>query len=418
MSTENWARNIGFGAAQVALPESVDEVQELVASNPVVRTVGAAHSFNDICSTSGVLLDLARIDQVIHIDPQARTVTAGGGIRYHQLCQALHDAGWALHNLMSIPHFSVAGACSTATHGSGDDNGGLATAVREIELVNGTGELVSWDRSDPEFAGAVISLGALGAITRLTLDIQPTFDMAQELLLDLPVSAAIDDLDEIMASAYSVSYFTDWQGDTVNQLWRKHRLDWPSTPATSAAYKEAAPATVELLPNDEPGEGMVTPQLMRPGPWHQRLPHVHPSFSLPTGGELQSEYFVRREHGREALAALASPSSAALFGPVIRRAEIRTVLGDDAWLSPFRGDTLALHFSWDIDAGPQLVEVLPALEDLLAPFDALPHWGKLHTMSPAVVRAGYPRFDDFAALVARQDPERRFRNSYLDQLLG
>lgn len=396
----------------MAEPASVEEVQELVTASPRVGVVGAAHSFNPIADTEGVMVSPARLDRVLEIDAEAGTVTVEGGIRYHTLCAELHSAGYALHNLMSIPHFSVAGACATGTHGSGDGNGGLATAVRAIEMVDGRGELVRYERGEPAFAGAVINLGALGITTELTLDIQPTFDLSQELHLGLPTSTAIDDVDEIMASAYSVSYFTDFQGDAVNQLWRKHLAD--AAPLNPSAYKQAEPATVDLTPIGESGRGVVTPQLLARGPWHQRLPHIDPSFELAREGELQTEYFVRREFAQEALRAVDAMSEA--IAPVIRMAEIRTVAGDDAWLSPFRSDTMALHFSWLVDA--DVTDVLPVLEADLAPFDPLPHWGKLYAMSPAEVRAGYPRFGEFVALAERHDPQGRFRNPHLDALLG
>ena len=410
MAMQNWAGNLTFGATEVVEPQRIDQLQELVSSSARVGVVGAAHSFNDLADTEGVMVSMAGLGEVVEIDSTGRTVTAQGGIRYHVLSQALHDAGWALPNLMSIPHFSVAGACATGTHGSGDGNQGLASAVRSIELVDGHGELVRYSRGDDHFDGVVVNLGALGIATELTLDVQPTFEISQELHLDLPTVTAIDDFDEIMASAYSVSLFTDWQGDTVNQLWRKHLAH--SAPRAAEPYRDATPADRMLTPSGEPGDHSMTPQLLRAGPWHQRLPHIDPSFEL-FASELQSEYFVSRAHARQALQAVSDMSD--LLAPVIKMAEVRTVAGDELWLSPFHGDTLALHFSWLIDA--DVSGVLPALEDGLAPFDPLPHWGKLHTVAPDVIRRGYPRFGDFIELADRHDPHGRFRNRHLDLLL-
>lgn len=415
MVSRNWSRNITFGEREIAEPQTVEQLQEVIVSTARVGVIGAAHSFNGLADTDGVMVSTELLDSVVEIDDDASTVTAEGGIRYHQLCDQLHRAGYALHNLMSIPHFSVVGACATGTHGSGDGKGGLSTAIRSMELVDGNGELIGLERGDRDFAGAVIGLGALGVVTQVTLDIQPTFDMAQEVLLELPTATAIGSFDDIMASAYSVSLFTDWQGDTVNQLWRKHQLNAGAAPDISAGFLGARPAERQLTPMGDDGRGITTPQLLAPGPWHERLPHIDPGYDLPPRGELQSEYFVRREDAPAALTTIAGMSE--LLAPVIRRSEIRTVAGDDAWLSPFRGDTVALHFSWHTDA-VAVANVLPSLEARLAEFDPLPHWGKLYAMSTAQVRAGYPAFADFVTLAEHHDPDRRFRNAHLDTLLG
>lgn len=413
MVGQNWAHNISFNPWRVAAPTSVAEVTELISENATVGVVGAGHSFNDIADTDGVLIATNRMRRVLAIDSEAQTVTMQGGIRYHELCDILNANGFALHNLMSIPHFSVAGATATATHGSGDNNRCLASAIRAVEFVNGAGDLVSLERGHNDFGGVPIALGALGVITQLTLDIEPAFEMTQEVLLDLPTATAIESFDEIMASAYSVSLFTDWQGTSVNQLWRKHRNDSGTASAIPTSYLGARPSTGALLPSGDAGGRLVTPQLLINGPWHQRLPHIDPTHHLEPAGELQTEYFVTRTHARQALEVVASLGDK--LAPALRLSEIRTVASDELWLSPFSEPTLALHFSWHIDA--DLGPVFPVLEEALSPFDPLPHWGKLHTMPAAVLRRRYPRFDDFRALAQRHDPNRKFRNAYLNDLL-
>jgi alditol oxidase len=423
---QNWARNHSFGAASLAEPRSVAEIRDLVTSNRRVGVVGAAHSFNDIADTDGVLLSLRRLRGAVTVDRAASTVTAPGGIRYHELATRLHAQGYALHNLPSVPHFSVVGACSTATHGSGDANGGLATAVRGLEMVDGRGEILTVASGGPAAAraasgstvpldAAAVALGALGIVTSVTLAVEPTYDVAQEVLLDLPVTRAVDHFDEIMASAYSVSMFTDWQGDTVDQLWRKHRVDAGTAPSAPREYQGARPAAAPVAPSGPANVPLMTAQLLAPGPWHRRLPHVDDRREVQPGVELQTEYFVRREVAPAALEAIVSMGG--VLAPVIRTAEVRTVAADDLWLSPSRDGSVALHFSWVNDV-PAVLTVLPEVEERLAPFDPLPHWGKLSTIPAATVRAGYPRFGDFAALAERHDPEHVFRNTYLDVLLA
>jgi alditol oxidase len=422
MVGNNWAHNVSFSSSQVATPTSGDEIASLIREHDRVGVVGAGHSFNSIADTTGVLVTTERMRRVLEIDPNEMTVTIEGGARYNEVCDILHAVGFALPNLMSIPHFSVVGACATGTHGSGDSNRCLASAIGEVEFVNGAGESATVRRGDADFGGVPIGLGALGIVTQLVLDIVPTFDMAQEVLLDLPLRTAIDSFDEIMASAYSVSMFTDWQGDTVNQLWRKHRCDAGTATPVPTSYAGAKPSTAALLPTGDAGGQHVTPQLLINGPWHQRLPHIAPSHHLEPAGELQSEYFVSRDHAQDALEAIAALQTT--LAPAIRMSEIRTVAGDRGtsddenglWLSPFRGPTVALHFSWHIDGN--LGPVLPAVELALAPFEPLPHWGKLHAMPSTEVTASSSRFTEFAALVERHDPEHKFRNTYLNNLLG
>lgn len=414
---QNWARNITFGAARIHRPTTLEEVTAIVAQGRKVRAVGSAHSFNDLADTDQDLISPELLDGVIDIDSEAATVTVEGGIRYHQLSAELDRQGWALPNLPSIPHFSVAGACATGTHGSGDGNRELAAAVASIELITADGGRLRINRGEPDFGAAVVSLGALGIVVRLTLDIEPAYAVAQELHLATPLPRAIAEVDEIMAEAYSVSWFLDWGGDTVNQIWRKYRLGPGETalPETDPGLRGGRRATAQLGLRHDSDPGRFTPQVGSVGPWHERLPHIRPEQMAPPGGELQSEYFVARAHGRAALEAVAD------IGPELASqlvlCEIRSVAAGNQWLSPFAEDQLALHFSWGTDwAGVKAV--LPVLEAALAPFEPRPHWGKLYEMDPVTVRARYPRFDDFVTVADRLDPDHVFRNRHLDHLLG
>src|SRR6185312_16030838 len=161
------------------------------------------------------------------LDRKSRTVTVGAGVTYGQLCPYLQENGCAIHNLASLPHISVAGACATATHGSGSKNGNLSTAVSAMEIVTAEGEVVTVlrQKDGDRFTGAVVALGGLGIVTRVTLDVQPTFQVRQVVYENLSLAQLETHLDDIFASAYSVSIFTDWQNHRATQVWIKRRVE-------------------------------------------------------------------------------------------------------------------------------------------------------------------------------------------------
>ncbi|MFI6759822.1 D-arabinono-1,4-lactone oxidase [Micromonospora sp. NPDC050417] len=410
----NWAGNITFGARGFHRPSSVAELRRLVAGSGRVRALGTGHSFNHIADTSGDLVSVAGLPERVEIAPDGRTVTVSAGVRYGELAARLHARGYALHNLGSLPHISVAGACATATHGSGQRNGNLATAVCAMELVTADGGLVTVSRETDgdRFPGMVVGLGALGVVTALTLEIEPSYDLRQYVYQDLPGARLRDRLDDVLGGGYSVSLFTDWTGAGVNQVWRKLRVDGGESPAAPDWFG-ATLATDPLHP--VPGMSAVncTEQLGVPGPWHTRLPHFRLEFTPSSGEELQSEYFVDRVHARDALDALATVRDR--IAPVLQISEIRTVAADDLWLSPsYRRDSLALHFTWVKDTAA-VTPVLAAIEERLAPFAARPHWGKLHGVDPEVVRGRYPRWSDFVLLRDEFDPHGKFRNEWSER---
>ena len=407
----NWARNITFGADRVETPTFLEQLQELVSRCDRVRALGSGHSFSDIADTPGVLVSLAGLPRRVEIDAEQSTARVSAGIRYTELCQRLHANGYALHNLGSLPHISVAGSCATATHGSGDGNGNLATAVSAIEMVTADGSLVTLSRTaDGDlFDGAIVGLGWLGIVTSLTLDAQPPFDVRQYVYERLSFDALLECTDEIFAGGYSVSVFTDWRSYQVNQVWVKRRTDDPRDPA--ATFFGATPADAARHPVPGMPADSCTEQLGVPGPWYERLPHFRPDFTPSSGRELQSEYLVPRRHAVDALDAMRRIGHR--VAPVLQISELRTVASDRLWMSPsYRRDVLGIHFTWvdDMDA---VLPVIALVEQALAPFDAAPHWGKLSTIPADVVRALYPRRRDFQDLVRRHDPARKFRNAFV-----
>lgn len=410
----NWAGNIRYGSARTHQPESIEQLQEIVAASHKVKVYGSRHSFNAITDTTGDHIALDKMDRSLSLDPDAGTVTVSGGITYGQLCAQLHAAGRAIHNMASLPHITIAGAVSTATHGSGDGNGVLAAAVSGLEIVRADGEIVrlSKEKDGEEFLGAVVGLGALGIVTRVTLDTQPAFVMQQEVYENMPIAQSDAHFDEIFASAYSVSYFIDWQEDRVNEVWLKRRLPDGVAQPPAPTFYGAALATRHLHPIATMDAAPCTPQMGIPGPWHERLPHFLVDTVPASGDELQTEYFVARKHAVGAMTALASLRRE--LASVLKISEVRSMAGDQLWLSMAYGqDTVALHFSWNNDWAA-LQKLLPLVEERLAPFSPRPHWGKLATLSGAEIQARFPNASDFRALAERYDPQGKFRNSYLD----
>ncbi|WP_245953683.1 FAD-binding protein [Arthrobacter silvisoli] len=409
VAERNWARNYSYQAPRIAHPESVAELQELVAGAQHIRALGSRHSFNSIADTAGTLAVLDRFDPGISINTDTLTVTVSGGTRYGTLATELQRQGFAIHNLASLPHISIAGAVATATHGSGDSNGNLATAVAGLTMVTADGSLLTVRRGDPDFDGMVVGLGALGIVTELTLDIEPSFDVSQNVFENLSWEQVLADFDAVTSSAYSVSLFTDWSGDTIGQAWLKRRGSAPSP----EAFFGGTPATEARHPLPGVSGSNCTQQLGVPGPWSERLAHFRMEFTPSQGEELQSEYFIPREHAVEALRTMRGLSG--VVTPLLLIGEIRTMAADKLWLSPNYGrDGIGLHFTWRQDQ-PAVEAVLPLIEAELAPFAARPHWGKLFDAGAAAVAPLYPRFGDFIALARRLDPDGTFRNGFLDR---
>jgi len=411
----NWAGNVTFSAQRFHRPASVAELQRIVAGSERVRALGTGHSFNRIADCPGDLVSVAGLPKTIQIDPGRASVTVSGGLRYGELAGRLDEAGWALRNLGSLPHISIAGACATGTHGSGDANGNLATAVSALQMVTAGGDVVTASRTGNSdwFGGMVVALGALGIVTSLTLDLVPAFDMRQYVYEGLPRDQLDEHFADILASAYSVSLFTGWRGGPIDQVWRKCLAGPGESPGPEPSRWLGA-ALADGPRHPVPGVSPVhcTQQLGVAGRWHLRLPHFRLEFTPSNGDELQSEYLVPREHAIEAITAIDRIRER--VAPVLQISEIRSVAADELWLSPsYRRPSVAFHFTWikDPDA---VLPVLAAIEDQLAPLRARPHWGKLFAASPAAVRGLYERLPDFQRLRSHLDPAGKFGNELVD----
>ena len=416
----NWAGNIKYGTQHLFSADSLAQVREFVKKQKSLKVLGSRHCFNHIADSRTQFLSLTPLaskpmEESVVIDAAARTVTVPAGMRYGQFCPYLHEKGYALHNLASLPHISVAGACSTATHGSGEKNGNLSTAVSALEFVNAAGETVRLSREhDGEtFHGAVVGLGALGVITSVTLDVQPTYLMRQYVYENLPFSEMKKNFDAIQSSAYSVSLFTDWQNQIFSEVWLKSRTEEGQAFKPAPEFFGAKAASKNLHPIMALSAENCTEQMGVLGPWYDRLPHFRMGFTPSAGKELQSEYFVPRQHAVEAI--LAVERLREQVSPHLMITEIRAIAADDLWMSPcYQQPCVTIHFTWKPD-WPAVRKVLPVIEKELAPFQARPHWGKLFTMSPAELRTHYAKLPDFVQLSQRFDPQGKFRNEFLNK---
>jgi xylitol oxidase len=416
-NSSNWAGNYTYRAAKFHQPKTMEQIQELVAQSDKLKSLGTRHSFNDIADSPGHLISLEHFDKILELDHERYTVTVEAGVRYGQLARWLHAEGYALHNLASLPHISVAGACATGTHGSGDRNGNLATAVSAIEMVTGRGEVVvlSQEQDREQLEGAVVGLGGLGVVTKLTLDISPTFEMQQDVYENLPLTELEKHYDELTSDIYSVSLFTDWRSSMVNQIWLKRLAPGGVSIKAEPELFGARLATNHLHPIANISAEHCTEQMGICGPWFERLPHFRMDFTPSSGEELQSEYFVSREHAFAALQAIDQLREH--IAPLLQISEVRTIAADNLWMSPcYKRACVSLHFTWKQDWN-SVRNILPVIEDALAPFQARPHWAKLFTMPPEHLQPLYEKLPGFRQLLQHYDPEGKFRNEFLNKYI-
>jgi alditol oxidase len=412
-SLTNWAGNLTYSTDRVLEASTVEEVRAALHPNPKLKVLGTRHCFNSIADSRHALLSLKGMQEMT-LDAASRTVSVGAGVKYGQLGPYLDARGFALHNLASLPHISVAGACTTATHGSGEKNGNLASEVEALEMVTAAGDLVRLSRAAQpnRFAGAVVGLGALGVITRVTLRVEANYQVRQVVYEDLPLAAMQDHFDQIEASGYSVSLFTDWRAKKISEVWVKSRVDAARPFSAPEELFGAKRATRNLHPIIGLSAENCTEQLGVPGPWYDRLPHFRMGFTPSAGKELQTEYLLPRRHAVEAILAVERLEDQ--VRPHLLISEIRTIAGDDLWLSTaYRQPSVGIHFTWKPD-WPAVRSVLPVIERELGPFQPRPHWGKLFTMPPPELRSRYGKLDDFRKLAAEYDPIGKFRNDFLD----
>lgn len=405
---KNWAGNVTYRATEIHHPATLADLRSTIAKSRQIRALGTRHSFNELANTGGELVSLARMPKFVEFDTGAPRVKVSADLRYSQFVEDLDKEGFALPNLASLPHISVAGAIATATHGSGSGNGSLSTSVAGLEIVTADGSSVTLNRGDDDFDGAVVNLGALGVVTSVTLDLVPAFEIRQYVHEGLPLAAG---LLGVLDGAYSVSLFTDWSGDTINQVWVKQRTQDPefipdgTTPADGPRHPIPGMATENC-----------TQQLGVPGRFFERLPHFRPEFTPSAGEELQTEFMVARNDAMAALQAINEIREH--INPVLQISEIRAIKADQLWLSPYyQRDTVSIHFTWIAD-GAAVMPVISMVSERLAEFDARPHWAKIFDIAPEVLQSRYERLQDFDDLARRLDPAGKFRNEFVAEILS
>lgn len=412
MPRTNWAGNITYSTGNLFTPKTITELQELIKKLEKIRGLGTTHCFNKIADSTQNQISSSAFNKVVSLDKINNTVTVEAGIKYGEFCKYLDDNGYALHNLASLPHISVAGACATSTHGSGIKNGSLATAVLAIEFVNGKGELVylTKEKDTDEFLGAVVNLGSLGIVTKLTLGLQPTFKMKQIVYQNLPMAELEKNFEAIMSAGYSVSLFTDWKNKNVSEVWIKSKSD--DLKNIAPAFYGATLATKNLHPIEALDAINCTEQMGVEGPWYERMPHFKMGFTPSSGKELQSEFFIPFQNAYPGFMAIEKLHEK--VSPHLMITEVRAIAADDLLMSPFyKKACVAFHFTWKQEV-EEVNAVLPFIEEALAPYNARPHWGKIFTMKPSVLQSGIEKLNDFKSLMAKHDPEGKFRNEFID----
>lgn len=408
----NWAGNLTYSTDNLHIPKTVAELQETIKKVKKVRGLGTKHCFNKIADSTENQISSAEFNKIISLDKEKQTITVEAGIKYGDLCKYLDENGFALHNLASLPHISVAGACATATHGSGIKNGNLATQVVALEFVNGKGEIVnlSKEKDGEEFGMAVVNVGVLGIVTKMTLAIQPTFKMKQVVYQNLPMAELEKNFEAIMSAGYSVSLFTDWTKKNISEVWIKSKAD--DMKEIAPEFYGAKLQTKNLHPIEALDPVNCTDQMGVEGPWYERMPHFKMGFTPSSGKELQSEFFIAFDNAYEGLMAIEKLNEK--VSPHLFITEVRAIAGDDLPMSPmYKKTCVAFHFTWKQET-EEVLKVLPLVEEALAPFNPRPHWGKIFTLKPSVLQARIEKLNDFKVLMTKHDPEGKFRNEFID----
>jgi len=406
---KNWSGNIEYQPSNITMPKNISELQKVVSDASKVRAYGSGHSFNTLADTEGTMVVFSEFDKNIDIDSLKMVVRVPAGVRYGELAPKLHVNGFALKNMGSLPHITVVGATSTGTHGSGVGNKNLSGSICGIELITATGDSVALEEG--ELPAARVGLGSLGIIHHVTLEIVPTYDVAQTVYFDLPFDQLVSNLDAIVSAGYSVSVLSMWGDEFADQVWIKSKIG-TNPVLTQNQWFGAKIATRKSNPIREADSAAATEQFGLPGAWFERLPHFKLNFTPSFGEELQTEYFIGRKDAPAALNAIYKIRKE--LTDLIMVCEMRTVAQDENWLSEAYGrETFVFHFTWRPNI-PAVEQLLPRIEACLEPFKARPHWGKVFTNTAFDFSSLYPKFNEFLAYRERYDPSRKFINKLLE----
>jgi FAD/FMN-containing dehydrogenase len=450
MTWQNWSGTVSAEPTRRYWPRTSDALTDAVkdagSAGLTVRALGSGHSFTPAAATSGAALDLSGWTGIVSSDLPSGTVTVRSGTTIGALNAALDKLGLAMPNLGDIDAQTIAGAISTGTHGTGARIGGLATFVVALELVLADGSVVSCSADTrPElFAAARVGLGALGVISIVTLQCVPAFILAAD-ERPIPLGEVMDRFGEFAADNDHFEFY--WFPYGRNALVKRNNRVAPgpggdeetgSPPVRGGIPGGRPPGAMpawrwfleyEVMENAAFGAlcrtGRAVPALIKP---LNRLASAtlsvrsysapsHQVFVTPRRVRfVESEYAVPRESVLDVIAELRA-GVPRLGTPVMFPVEVRVAAADDIWLSTAYGrDTayIAIHQY----VGLPYQEYFRLFESIAASVGGRPHWGKMHTLDAERLATLYPRFADFLRIRDEFDPDRRFANSYLEQVLG
>ncbi|WP_024799562.1 D-arabinono-1,4-lactone oxidase [Nocardia sp. BMG51109] len=423
----NWAGDQQCAPAAIAAPGSPEDVAELLghaeSTGRTVRVAGSGHSFTDAVLTDGILLNLSKLNRILHVDRAAGLVRVEAGATLNALSTALHPLGLAFPNLGDIDAQTIAGATATATHGTGATFRNISATLHSVELMLADGSRVELDEpTDPDgWRAARVNVGALGVVTAVTLELVPSF-VLEGVERPVPVADVLADLDEYIDGSEHFEFYM-FAHSSLAMTKRNNRVELPERPRGRAVDWFA-----DILVSNHAFDGLARlcrrrPQLI---PWIQRAAayggsyrrQVDRSYRVFSSPRLfrftEMEYAIPREHS---VAAIGEIKEVSRRFDTPMPIEVRWVAPDDAFLSPAGGrDTcyIAVHQYHGMDYEPYF----RACEAVFERYDGRPHWGKRHFQTARTLRERYPEWDRFQEVRRRLDPKGRFTNPYVERVLG
>ncbi len=409
---KNWAGNLSFSSKEFIEIDSVKKLQTIVSNARGIKVLASGHSFSDIADTKDTLISIKNLSFEIGIDSNKREALVPAGMQYSDVSRYLEKHGWAVSNMASLGEVTIAGAILTGTHGSGSSNGILSTAVIGFEMVLESGSILTTDRENSsDFPGFIVSLGALGVFTKYKLKIVPSFSIRQVVYENINIESIANNFDLVFDRAYSVSFFSNWAQNSTGQIWMKF-LDDSKPFNISSDWIDGNLAKVKQHPVKINDASPCTDQLATSGKWLDRLPHFKLNSSPVSGDEVQTEYLVDRRYVKQYISELAEIGDE--IASKVYTTEIRTIKADDLWLSgAYERETVGFHFTWR--KSDSLVNFLPKIESILGKHDGRPHWGKLFDVPKDKLPSRYPKFSDFEVLLQKYDPNKKFRNNFINK---
>ncbi|WP_063041477.1 D-arabinono-1,4-lactone oxidase [Nocardia pseudovaccinii] len=423
----NWAGDQQCTPAAVVAPRNTEELAEIIGraatTGQTVRVAGAGHSFTDAVLTDGILLDLAKLNRIRNVDRATGRVRVEAGITLNAASNALHPLGLAFPNLGDIDVQTIAGATATATHGTGATLQNLSAALQSIELVLADGSRVELNEdSDPDgWRAARVSVGALGVISAVTLQLVPSF-VLEGIERPVPVEEVLADLDAYVDGNQHFEFYM-FGHSPLAMTKRNNPVDLPEQPRGRAADWFAdilmSNYAFDALCRLGKRQPRLVPWIHRgaayAGSYRRQVDRSYRVFASPRLIRFtEMEYAIPREHSA---AAIREIKDLATRFDTPMPIEVRWVAPDDAFLSPAGGrDTcyIAVHQYRGMDFEPYF----RACEAVFDKYDGRPHWGKRHFQTAETLQARYPDWDHFAEVRRRFDPKGRFANAYVERVLG